>query len=510
MIKNIFYFLIVGIAISCTSTEKYNQIVTYQKHSASDLKIDLALTYKILKEGHPGLYWYISKKELDKKYDSVNNSITEPLTTNQFYIKIAPFVAAINCGHTSIKLPTVMLTKKETEKAKENIAPLSQFSYTISNDKRLYILANKNKNSLLKTGSEILSINANRSTNIIRTLEESISSDGYNIGNRDRSLERTFALKYKIYYGNVDSVLITYKSKNDSVGQILVKDYHKDKDTVVKTLRKSGQTAKSTPTKQLKYRGKMDNGKYLLDFKLLENNPEYAYLKIQSFSVPLADYQRFYKQCFDSIKRVGSENLILDLRDNGGGSLNASRDLFAYLTDKDFTYLDKSLTTGFFDANKYGTPLQKVIYFLNGHKDRTDIDIDEDGNFYSFMKGSKPLKPNKDNFKGKVYVLINGFTFSASSLLSANLKGINRATFVGVETGGGANQCTAGKLPVVVLPKSKLSLRFGLYKMAPVYKTDTYGRGIFPDIELSSSIADKVKGIDRELDWIKNDIKTRR
>ena len=46
----------------------------------------------------------------------------------------------------------------------------------------------------------------------------------------------------------------------------------------------------------------------------------------------------------------------------------------------------------------------------------------------------KPPKPN--NFKGKVYVLINGGSFSASSIISSNLKSTKRAIFVGEETGG--------------------------------------------------------------------------
>jgi C-terminal processing protease CtpA/Prc len=46
------------------------------------------------------------------------------------------------------------------------------------------------------------------------------------------------------------------------------------------------------------------------------------------------------------------------------------------------------------------------------------------------------LSPNA--FKGKIYVMINGGSFSASSLISSNLK-LKRVTFVGEETGGAFN-----------------------------------------------------------------------
>ncbi len=88
------------------------------------------------------------------------------------------------------------------------------------------------------------------------------------------------------------------------------------------------------------------------------------------------------------------------------------------------------------------------------------------------------------------------------------MKGINRATFIGTETGGGFNQCVAGSLPVITLKNSKLLLRFGLYTMAPNAKTEIIGHGIFPDIELSSSVKDKLNGIDQELNWVLNNSKT--
>ncbi|MNQ92751.1 hypothetical protein D3C85_1081850 [compost metagenome] len=92
-------------------------------------------------------------------------------------------------------------------------------------------------------------------------------------------------------------------------------------------------------------------------------------------------------------------------------------------------------------------------------------------------------------------------------MLSANLKGIKRATFVGTETGGGANQCTAGRMPIVTLQHSKLDLRFGLNKMAPIYQQDLYGRGVFPDVEIQSTLKDRISNYDRELQWVLTDIK---
>ena len=397
-------------------------------------------------------------------------------------------------------------TKEEKEAAKKKTLPLNQFTYSISPNKGLYILNNKSENKALKPGTEIIAIDGKPVQNIIDQIEQSISTDGFNVTHQNISLERTFAQRYKIYYPMADSLLVKYRVNNDSIAETIVNIIHKKKVDTVKILKPV--IAKIAPVKKLKYRGNYEEGKPQLDFKFLGKSKDFAYMKILSFSIPNANYEMFYKECFDSIKRVGSQNLIIDLRNNGGGSLDASRNLFAYLTDKEFVYLGKPITNGYFDQRKYGNGFQKVSYFLFGHNDKDDINIDEAGNLYTFMKGARPLPPNKKNFKGKVYVLINGYSFSASTLLSANLKGINRATFVGEESGGGFNQCVAGRLPVIELKNSKLLLRFGLFQMTPNTKTDIYGRGVFPDIAISSTVEDKIKGFDRELDWVLNNTKT--
>lgn len=495
---------------ACSSIKQENFTISEKKHSVTALQQDVDLTYQILKDGHPGLYWYISKKQLDAKFDSLKKSIDQPLTTTQFYQKLAPVVAAIRCGHTTLRLPSVNpVDKAEKETLKNKIYPLRQFSYAVADDK-LIVINNKSKNKNLKTGTEILEIDHRPVKEIFNTISSGFSYDGYNVQPRNKRIERSFPQLYKIYFQEQDSVLLKYKT-DTSVVESFVTFYDKKKDEEAKkkldTAKKLAAVNNKKKIEGLKYRGKKSNNEYQLDFKFLDPKKEVAYMKISSFSVPAADYPMFYKQCFDSIAKVNSNHLIIDIRNNPGGTLSASLALFAYLTDKEFVYLAKPINNGNFDVNKYQTGAKKLIYYLTGFNDNSNLYEDQDGNFFSFMKGYNVQKPNKNNYKGKVYVLINEFSFSASSLLSANLKAIKRATFVGTETGGGANQCTAGRIPVVTLKNSRLGLRLGLNRMAPVYQQEAYGRGVFPDVEIQSTLKDRISNYDRELQWILTDIK---
>lgn len=133
------------------------------------------------------------------------------------------------------------------------------------------------------------------------------------------------------------------------------------------------------------------------------------------------------------------------------------------------------------------------------HKDKNGKNI--------YATQTKPRKVNKNSFKGKIYVLINGGSFSASSIISSNLKGSKRATFVGEETGGAYNGTVAGFMPLVKLPNSELKVRIGLMLIAPHYKTEINGRGIFPDAPIIPTLQDRIKGNDPEMDWVMNEIK---
>lgn len=128
-----------------------------------------------------------------------------------------------------------------------------------------------------------------------------------------------------------------------------------------------------------------------------------------------------------------------------------------------------------------------------------------DGKYY-YSSNTKPKKIDENAFKGKIYVLINGGSFSASSIISSNLKGSKRATFVGEETGGAYNGTVAGRMPLIKMPYSKLKIRVGLMACIPFYKTNVEGRGIFPDQTILTNLKDRINEIDPEMNWVLEDL----
>lgn len=247
------------------------------------------------------------------------------------------------------------------------------------------------------------------------------------------------------------------------------------------------------------------------DLRFIEKDNSVALLKIRHFA--LGKPSRFYKESFAKMKLNKTKTLIIDLRNNPGGSIKDIENLYSYLSDSTFVFTDPfqvaSKTTLIEKTPYIKSPLLAKIFITPFYAPYTFFNIHkkEDGNYYTSNSASKPRSVNKNAFKGKIYVMINGGTFSASSIISSNLKGSKRATFVGEETGGAYNGTVAGIMPTIKLPNSKIKITIGLMVIAPFHKTPIEGRGILPDIEITRSISDYIDGKDPELNWILEDIK---
>lgn len=524
--RNFFFILSLSIILSsCSSVEKHNKQLNELK-SEKDLKKDVDFTYKKLQKMHPSLYWYISKEKLDYKFDSLKTTITHPMTSFAFYKKIAPVVNEVRQGHMMVYPNTRQFTKKETkELIKKGTGPFSQFEFQVINDK-LYVIKNNSKDKSIKTGSEVVAIDGKNTDDLLKDYKSLFTSDGFNETYYKYKLGKGFGGFYTNENGLKDSLLYNFKY-NDSVKAVLIKRKSNDTAKVAKTdtvktevpnpiLKKSLTKAerKAEKNKNSTFGFNPETGTYNRNLKFIENDSSVAVMKINAFSI--GNYHTFYKESFEKIKKNKARTLIIDLRNNPGGRLSEIAELYSYLTDTAVVFADKSqvatktslLSGDYFKGGNIGTKILKGIFSpLYVGFTYFKVKKAENGKYYYSTSESRLQDNKKDPFGGKIYVLINGGSFSASCILSSNLQGSKRATFVGEETGGTFNGTVAGRMPLIKLPNSKLRVRVGLMLVAPHYKTDVEGRGIFPDIEILPTLEDKIKDIDPEMNWVLEDIK---
>jgi len=115
----------------------------------------------------------------------------------------------------------------------------------------------------------------------------------------------------------------------------------------------------------------------------------------------------------------------------------------------------------------------------------------------NFLEGSgqsRTIKPYADAFKGNLYVLVNGGSFSNSGIVCSYLELTKRAVFIGEETAGNKN-IISGEPGDFILPNTKIIAEISTKKYR-IRQQDNDGHGIVPAYEIIPSIDDIINGRD--------------
>jgi hypothetical protein len=183
------------------------------------------------------------------------------------------------------------------------------------------------------------------------------------------------------------------------------------------------------------------------------------------------DFKTFLDSAFNDIGNKKAAKLIIDIRRNQGGNDENGALLYAYLSQKPFKYYDSLETT----TEKFAE--------------------DRHANL-------KLQQPKLNSFKGRLYILADGRSFSASSEFSSIVKTNNRGLFIGEENGGGYYGNTSGDDATVTLPASQISCRVPLLKYTLAVKKLKNGElGILPDYPRYITISDIINGTDSQMDY---------
>ncbi|EJL75430.1 S41 family peptidase [Chryseobacterium populi] len=466
--------------------------------SPDKLKNDVDYAYTKLKQIHPQLYQYISKRDLDYKMDSLKQTINKPLNPVQFYFKLQPVIAGIHEGHLSLQPPVNRPARDKNKFPGYKGRLFGYFGYYIHGN-HLYITENKDPVYPVQPGSEILKINNVPVSQYIERYKKMISSDGFNSTFLSYYLRDTFFFFYTLENGFSDHAQLEISYKHKKKIYTIERGKTNEKD-----LLQGNETHKKTASANC-----ITNR----DLKFLTPDNSVAYMGIKRFSH--YDSDKFYKEAFERIKEAKSSYLIIDIRNNYGGSLQEINNLYSYLVSEPFTLIKPSriksefspLKTNYFrKSSTWEYALKGITYptffflkTLNTYKGK-------DGKSYYKIKADHITKPSKDAFHGKVYVLINGGSFSASSIFSSKLKFDRRAVLVGEESGGANDGTVAGFYSYQTLPNSKITLPIGILLVNPNITLSHSRRGVIPDIEIRETLKDIIHKNDVQLNWVKNQI----
>lgn len=189
-------------------------------------------------------------------------------------------------------------------------------------------------------------------------------------------------------------------------------------------------------------------------------NKNIGYVKIISFGYPLSEY----KYIDNIIKDFETtDGIIIDLRNNGGGSTNNSDEILGRFTDQKRLY--------------------KKVRYRNGpnHNDFTNwIDV--------------YIEPSGNPYLKSIVVLINKGCFSTTEDCTLAFRELPHVRIIGDTTGGGSGNPIARELPNGWL------YRFSNWQEVDSKNINYEGIGIPPDSVVWISKQDSINGIDRILE----------
>lgn len=475
----IFWLLAFNFLTGITVFAQNNKVnVMKRKYSPAQLKEDALIMKNAVLKVHPVIGIYRSRMYYEKLFDAFILNLNDSLTEKQFRIRTKMILDELKCGHTEA------VSSKEYLKAFDNEkTAYSPYVFLPLNDK-VYVLAgvNRKKDTLLKRGEVVRKINGVSVDTMVMVCKKIISTDGNNQSGKDHYLKLGFNSYFPALFGRPDTFTVELDGE---------KSVRKVKYPTIKTAHYP-----SMPISPKEDTDLVVCKRASMKYKFLDKDKKTMHLKIYAFT--RKRYTKAYRRVFRKMKEAGTENLVIDLRYNGGGSLENTYKLLTYLMDKETTqtlrtgirsYPDRKYVKGniFFKLMRFGFSVIATKRTVN------------DTDHYEYH-----IKPGKKNhFNGKTYVLINGGSFSASSMVAAYLKANGRAEFIGEETSGAIEGCNAGITPYYKLPNTKIKIRIPAFRIIHDVSPAITGHGIYPDHPITYTIEDVLKRQDLELNKVK-------
>ena len=421
-----------------------------------EAQVDIDSMMLALEDAFPGLYDYTPKEEFDTYIKNKLAAIGETISRSDFEVLIFKLLGKIHDSHTAI-----ISEPKVTGGA--NGLPSSVCLGWFNDTLQVWRTVPRYKDYLGKPVVLVNGMPADSLRNIL--LEYAAFSDGYVKSYGD----------YVLLYG-VDTYYCRQIAKDANLMVTFA-----DGET-----KRFEQMTRKVPYREpqwMEYQYRMyhvdEKGNEKKHFEFEKCSDTVAYLALHTFELDDLEQDEL-RGIFADLIADSIPNLILDLRFNYGGPAVSVEGIYSYLAPKPFCTKMRNI------VNKKGGFLCFGSCPVEDDPDMLYAGYEPLPNGEGFVK-DKLEWSNPDslvNYKGRLYVLTNETSFSASTCFAGWVKKQNRGVIVGRETGSAYHQMKAENFTQYVLPNSDIAIQIPTIKVVfdtVVNERFPYGRGVLPD-----------------------------
>ncbi|WP_420149639.1 S41 family peptidase [Spirosoma sp.] len=453
-------------------------ISSAQTLTPAQARADLIFLKRKLDLLHPGMGYYTPQLQMEHLYDSLYNRLTAPMDYMSFFRHVSPFISALKDGHTNLNHQKNYFGKHT------RYVPF--FIRTV--DSRYFISHNVSTDTSLHRGTELLTINNRSIADLHHELmnADHSGSDGDNVSGRRQWSLVQFADYYAAWYGSADSISVTYRTAGDT--------------TIRQTRLRCPSLNRFRATMQNRYHNEVSSlaQQPNLSVRIVDTLTRTAVLRVSSFmGLKKKDpfqwaYNRRLKKAFKQLRQENVQNLIVDMQGNGGGIVLNSARLLRYWMPKSFRMMERETMKRAARAELITrwNPVSAINFSLQYRSDNT-------GGFSSRSTQRYYRPRHKNAFKGNLYFLMNGASFSAATSVLAKTLDAGVGTFIGEASGSAYWGDFAGQFKTITLPNSRLQVRIPLKKMTHAVTADrANGFTVEPDFTVNRSYDDLITNRD--------------
>ncbi len=445
-----------------------------KKIPAETLRADLEVLWDILEEGHGGFDRYTTIEALRESFDAVEKGLDGPLTELDLYARLLPLVAEIKDGHT------LLLPSAAASGWLDGRPVFFPFVLRFLGGKA-YLLRNLGADPSVEDGSELLALDGRPVEDVVAGLLPLVPSDAGIRTARLRRLEapHTFGRLLAVRFGLREEHRVRFRTSRGGEAKEATVPGIRGTQIAGLLRERYPATAEKRPTYELAFRG------------------ETAVLTVRQFGDDPDKERPRYVDFVDRAFRAMAENktpgLVIDLRGNGGGHDEYAKLLFAHVADRPFLYYwaleTKKDSYDLFKYTDEGAKGREELAKQVRKNDRGRYDVVGHPN-------SGIQMPREPRFAGRVAILVDGGSFSATGETTSAFHFYKKAVFFGEECGSGYYGNTSGFMVMAALPGTGIRVRVPLVLYAMAVDGYPKERGIVPEFPVTPTIGDVLAGRD--------------